>query len=66
MYWPISNLTFASKILENIFLKRLEEHLVNNELMDVPQSAYRAKHSTETALLNVQSDPSTKQVMLLS
>ena len=37
-------------------MKQLEEHLVNNELMDVLQSAYRAKHSTETALLKVQSD----------
>ena len=55
-YRPVSNLTFVSKILEKVILKQLEEHLVNNELMDVLQSAYRAKHSTETALLKVQSD----------
>ena len=34
----------------------LEERLVNNGYMDVVQSAYRAKHSTETALLKEQSD----------
>ena len=49
-------MTFVSGILEKVVLKQLEEHLVNNELMDVLQSAYRAKHSTETALLKVQSD----------
>ena len=47
---------FVSKILEKVVLKQLKEHLVNNELMVVPQSANRAKHSTETALLKVQSD----------
>ena len=55
-YRPVSNLTVASKILEKVILKQLEEHLVNNELMDALQSAYRTKHSTETALSKVQSD----------
>ena len=30
--------------------------MLNNQLMDGFQSAYRTKHSTETALLKVQSD----------
>ena len=38
-YRPVSNLTFVFKILEKVVLKQLEEHLVNNELMDVLQSA---------------------------
>ena len=38
------------------FFKQLEEHLVNNELMDVIQSVYQAKYSMETALLKVQSN----------
>ena len=33
---------------------QLLEHLVNNNLMDIFQSAYREAHSTETALLKVQ------------
>ena len=42
------------KFLEKVILKQLEEHLVNNKLMDVLQSAYWAKLSTETALLKVR------------
>ena len=34
-------------------LKQLEEHMLNNELMDEYQSAYHTKHSIETALLKV-------------
>ena len=52
----VSNLTFVCKILEKVVFKQLEEHLANNELMDVLRSAYWAKHSTETALLKVQSN----------
>ena len=35
---------------------RLNEHLINNSLFDPPQSAYRDKHSTETALIKVQNE----------
>ena len=35
---------------------RLEEHLESNSLHDDLQSAYRACHSTETALLRVHHD----------
>ena len=35
---------------------RLNEHLINNSLFDPLQSAYRDKHSTETALNKVQND----------
>ncbi len=35
---------------------QLVEHLHNNGLMDIFQSAYRKSHSTETALLRVQND----------
>ena len=34
----------------------LNEHLINNTLFDPLQSAYRDKHSTETALDKVQND----------
>ena len=55
-YRPVSNLPFLSKILEKIVLTQLNSHLVQNGLKDVYQSAYKSKHSTETALLKVNSD----------
>ena len=35
---------------------QLVDHLTQNELVDIFQSAYRKGHSTETALLRVQND----------
>ena len=55
-YCPVSNLPFLSKILEKAIASRLEQHLSVNNLHDNLQSAYRACHSTETALLKVQND----------
>ena len=55
-YRPVSNLSFVSKILGRVKLKQIEGHLATNKLMDVLQSAYRAMHLTETALLKVQND----------
>lgn len=58
-YRPVSNLPFLSKILEKVVAKRLDNHLDANELLDPLQSAYRAQHSTETALTRVQHDITT-------
>ena len=55
-YRPVSNLSFLSKILEKIVLSQINVHLTENGLQEVFQSAYKAKHSTETALLKVTSD----------
>ena len=55
-YRPVSNLPFISKLLEKAVASRLDTHLVHNNLHDEFQSAYRACHSTETALLKVHSD----------
>ena len=53
---PVSNLQFLSKVLEKLSLKQFMEHLDRNDLSEMYQSAYKALHSTETALLKVSSD----------
>ena len=55
-YRPVSNLTFISKVIEKVESGRLNEHLIKNSMFDPLQSAYRDKHSTETALNKVQND----------
>ena len=55
-YRPISNLNFISKIIEKIVVRRIHQHNISNGLNEVFQSAYKAGHSTETALLCVQND----------
>ena len=53
---PISNFLTVSKILERLFLRRLNPHLAASGSMDPYQSAYRSCWSTETAMLKVSSD----------
>jgi hypothetical protein len=55
-YRPVSNIPVVAKILEKVVSKQLNRHLELNNLHDMYQSAYRSKHSTETALLKVQTD----------
>lgn len=55
-YRPVSNLSFISKILEKAVATQLLAHCTNNAPLPVNQSSYRQYHSTETALLKVQSD----------
>ena len=51
-YSPISNLNNVSKILERLFLSRLQPHATTSPNFNPLQSAYRQAHSTETALVN--------------
>ena len=53
---PISNLPFLSKILEKVVVVQLEKYITENNLMPPHQSAYRKRHSTETALIKIQND----------
>ena len=55
-YRPVSNLHFISKILEKVVQKQLFSHMTKCNLHQKMQSAYKAKHSTETALLRVAND----------
>ena len=55
-YRPVSNLQFVSKIIEKTVMARLEEHIVDNNLHDPSQSAYKKCHCTETALLKINND----------
>jgi len=55
-FHPVSNLSFMSKVVERAVAKQLTEYLSANNLLPCFQSAYRKKHSTETAMLRVISD----------
>ena len=55
-YRPVSNIPFRSKIVERIMLRQLTEHIQDNGLTEPMQSAYKEHHSTETALLKIQTD----------
>ena len=55
-YRPVSNLPFASKLVEKVVARQINDHVDGNTLRDKMQSAYRAGHSTETALLRIKND----------
>ena len=52
-YRPVSNLSFLSKVIEKVISIRILGHILDNNIVDSFQSAYRAGHSCETALLRV-------------
>jgi hypothetical protein len=53
---PVSNLTFVSKDIENAVALHLSKYLINNNLNQSLQSAYKSGHCTETALIRVKND----------
>jgi len=55
-YRPISNLSVLSKLLERLVARQLLDYLTASRLLPDLQSAYRANHSTETAVLRVLAD----------
>ena len=55
-YSPVSNVTFSSKVIVKVISGRLNKHVINNNMFDPLQSAYKCKYSIETALIKVQND----------
>jgi hypothetical protein len=55
-YRPISNLNTIGKVIERACLVRLLPHVASTGNFSPLQSAYRKKHSTETALLKILDD----------
>ena len=53
---PVSNLPYLSKLLERLAAVRLVDHMFLHQLHELFQSSYKKFHSTETALLKIQSD----------
>ena len=53
---PVSNLAYLSKLIERVAAHRLLNHMLLNDLHELYQSSYKQFHSTETALLRIQSD----------
>ncbi len=55
-YRPVSNLPFMSKTLERAVAQQLTAHMTAHNLPELLQSACKAFHSTETALIKVHND----------
>ena len=55
-YRPIYNISFLLQLKERVIANQLQLHLSSNGFLSEYQSAYRKFHSSETALLRVQSD----------
>ena len=45
---------FTSKLIEKAAAHQLTSHILNNDLGEVLESAYKKLHSTKTTLLRVQ------------
>ena len=55
-YRPISNLSCVSKLIEKVIYICILGHILDKNIVDSFQSAYRAGHSCETDLMRVYND----------
>ena len=55
-YWLVSRLSFLLKLVEHVIAAQIRSHIDSNDLGNTFQSAYKAGHSTETALLCIQNE----------
>jgi len=55
-YWPVSNLSFLSKLTERVVADQFVSYLNRNDLYVPVQSAYMEFHSCETSLIRVVND----------
>ena len=63
-YIPISNLSFISRVLDNVVANRLRSHIESNWMSNVLQSVYEQFHSTDNALLKVHNDVTLNMMLL--
>ena len=49
-------MSFISNFFEKAIATQIHSHLINNDIVDYFQSAYKTGHSCETALLRVYND----------
>ena len=64
-YYPVSGLSFISKLVECVDAKQLVDHIHRHGLDNSYQSAYKSGHSTETALLSIKNDIEATALVLL-
>ena len=55
-YRPVTGFSLISKLVECVVVKQLLEHIHVDNLDNLYQSAYKAGHSTETALLSIKNE----------
>jgi hypothetical protein len=55
-YRPVSNVNYIGKLIEKAAISQVNDHMENNDLEECMQSAYKRRHSTETALLVVKNN----------
>ena len=56
LFHPVSNLSYILKLVQRFAADQLVDHVTQNGLSEKSQLAYRASHSTETALTHVRND----------
>ena len=55
----MSNLSYVSKVIEKCVHRPVIVHLESTSLLDRYQSAYKANHNCETALVKIHNDINT-------